>query len=1855
MKITRNIVAFISAVILTANNIAPLTNLAVEIPNIDITVCETDVTSNYGKSVVGWKDWTIGNSEYSELKLNSGEDTVSFSSKGSSVLAAIKLINQAKMLGNYDFTISIFVKWINDNNYYNNGNIVDWNAALSFVPDGNSTSGTAVLSKVLSYGKDYKTEEDLMKLLIDYRKDGKGVIAKIDLYSYVLCGNLTQDEKDIEVIKTKSTDRTKFSEYKASDIKELYVFDCSNRIESFSDKDDNPLNDKDKEIQERSNKAYRISNYTQTQKEHLALIKNKYMTQKDISIFKWNMILSQFTIPYVNTIKDVANSKQWTSLQSNLNSIEFSNEDIDSDFIDNINSYINYLKSNSSNFVDVLEVLKGDSYYTTVFTEDNKIATVSDMLYGNVLYLKDNYAVNLESSTDTTEEGIETDVTEVLSPDIMLEETASSLNASYGNTEDTTDITSTLVNNITAINNTTYFVKLNEYYNLLNKDKEAIYDEILRNSNVIEIALPCYVNTDSTFMYNTVFLTNAMKYSNEDTNDKSLAKFIEKFVDKPLILDMYGNLCIEDSGRYIVVYPSYANPLYSSDSLDDEDVVGIVYDDYANQITQRYQVQIDGSNKILTAVDNSAITITNKQALNKIVSPVVDNDTAIGMYGTTDKGSFQVTDIKSPNGVASKDLWIPRINYNNTDRRLNLLSAFIDNTTLYIGSLTLLSMITDKESNSPKEWYDNLKYPTFNYTANNITIDNDDIAPEDTNKPINDSSFSGDATLERILPEVFYECIGASNSYDLKGVGMSDGKLFVSNANDSTIISEDGSIHTPFSTPRYAYAGNMVYFSVNNKIPGVVLDGTHNVTYPFIPIFDNHKGIFSNGGSLSQYAILNGNMPNSISDVCKSRSKITSEEDHNSTGIYNMENLWLSTFIDASKFYTYLTLNTNIPTMTNKKNNALPNSAVWNYTGEIAKRANDSRTGNDIPYVSLPINLYTIDDASGWNKKEDNIQIVRGGILDSEYKGLIKAVYKNTDNEIDKVNGTKYVMRNQYIKNDLVSYTVDDILFIAALWDGYYINKSPIVRKFDAKSITTGELYTDKDTVLTPYNILSDNNVNRLYYTRITNNSMNIDIKDIIVNNYVSESSIRATTEVYNCIYNQPLLMISVYKNGYEDNLERWVSELKDDGSEARYMMDLISQVVKYPITGTSNLITGLCQYLHSNLSNSSVGTFLNFSLFSNLILYSDIFKWYLIIQGIVVSLSIVIFLIMNMFSDDKKIIVNCSKILALGFIPVFMLYSTSNLFNITSKVLLSDLTTNVVVTGMEYNQNKIPKELYGSDDDILIDDLYFKENSKPYIEVLADKNGNKIPVELEELYSLTQLSGISELKVFSERTSEYWYSPDRFVPVNYERYGDSIFFYFYDWYMYQYLSYCTSKNLSDYSLYSSNEQSTDSGNNHDIKSQMESQFMKSRGNFSKMYNDDSYVLCYNATEVKDICGLSNLFDITSIYCDSNRLLSDIINDFIELEEYYGSANLDSNNIMRNSFVHLTQGNMFELYYSNAFKMDKGSNTHMSNLVFSSSNIPKETGRVTDRVYASYGLLKEHTGNKSSRLSNFETRLYKVNKRTYKDISKLCNKYDDDIISDNILIYMTALNATFEFNREFANDNAFTGICTSSISTDMLFKSMFSKDYKQIVSDDNIVFVVYKEYGLINAILLTLSEVVLILSSLIMSVIHLGLFVSCMISTFYINDMIVTKTLLNILKYTGLLFLFEVCMLLSIRLLNGLLLTVHTSASVSISIIIFLLLGISIFIWSFKLLIRFFKNLKQFGGDAVSEVLDDFKKVLFVSNIKTTVSDIADKANRLLSNYTTKKSNDKFDNNVVRRNIQEARRKKNIEESEDGE
>ena len=1848
MKITRNIVAFISAVILTANNIAPLTNLAAEIPNVDTTVCETVVTSNYGKSVVGWKDWTIGNSEYSELKLNSGEDNVSFSSKGSSVLAAIKLINQAKMLGNYDFTVSIFVKWINDNNYYNNGNITDWNAVLSFVPDGNSASGTTVLSKVLSYEKDYKTEEDLMKLLIDYSKEGKGVIAKIDLYSYVLCGDLTQDEKDIEVIKTKITDRTKFSEYKASDIKELYIFDCSNRIESFSDKDDNPLQDKDKEIQERSNKSYRISNYTQTQKEHLALIKNKYMTQKDISVFKWNMILSQFTIPYVNTIKDVANSKQWTSLQSNLNSIEFNNDDIDSGFVDNINSYISYLKSNSSNFVDVLEVLKGDSYYTDVFTEANKIATVSDMLYGNVLYLKDNYAVNLEYNTDTTEEGNETAITEVLSPDITLEETMNSVSTSYENTENTTDIVSASVNKSTATDNTTYFVKLNEYYNLLNKDKEAIYDEILRNSSVIEIALPCYVNTDSTFMYNTVFLTNAMKYSNEDADGKSLSKFLEKFVDKPLFIDMYGNLCIEDNGRYVVVYPSYANPLYSSNSLDDEDVVGVVYDDYANQITQRYQVQIDGSNKMLTAVDNSSITITNKQALDKIVSPIVDNDTAIGMYGTTDKGSFQVTDIKSPDGIASRDLWIPRINYSSTDRRSNLLSAFIDSTTLYVGSLTLMSMLTDNESNSPKEWYDNLKYPTFNYTLNNITSDNDEIE-------INDDSFRGDATLERILPEVFYECIGTSNSYDLKGVGMSDGKMFVSNANDSAIISEDGNICTPFNTPRYAYAGNMVYFSTNNKIPGMMLDGIHNVTYPFIPIFDNHKGVFPNGGSLSQYAILNGNMPNSISDVCKSRSKITSEEDHNSTGVYNIENLWLSTFIDASKFFTYLTLNTNIPTMTNKKNNALPNSAVWNYTNEIAKRANDSRTGSDIPYVSLPINLYTIDDASGWNKKEDNIKIVRGGILDSEYKGLIKAIYKSTDNEMDKVNGTKYVMRNPYIKNDFVSYTTDDILFIAALWDGYYINKSPIVRKFDAKSITTGELYTDKDTILTPYNILSDNNVNRLYYTRITNNSMNIDIKDIIINNSVSESSVRATTEVYNCIYNQPLLMLSVYKNGYGDNLERWVSELKDDGSEARYMMDLISQVVKYPITGTSNLITGLCQYLHSNLSNSSVGTFLNFSLFSNLILYSDIFKWYLIIQGVIVSLSIVILLIRSVFSESTKIIANCSKILALGFIPVFMLYFTSNLFNMVSNVLLSDLTTDVVVTGMEYNQNKVPKELYGSDYDILIDDLYFKENSKPYIEVLADNNGNKISIELEELYGLTQLSGVSELKVFNERTSESWYSYDRFVPVNYERYGDSVFFYFYDWYMYQYLSYCTSKNLSDYSLYITNEQSTDNGNSQDIKSQMESQFMKSRGNFSKMYNDDSYVLCYNDTEVKDICGLSNLFDITSINCDNNRLLSDIVNDFIELEEYYDNVNLDSNNIIRNPFVHLTQGNMFELYYSNAFKIDKGSNTHMSNWAFSSSNITKETGRIADRVYASYGLLKEHTGNKSSRLSNFETRLYKVNKRTYKDISKLCNKYGDDTISDNILIYMTALNTTFEFNREFANDNVFTGICTSSISTDMLFKSMFSKDYKQIVSDDNIVFVVYKEYGLINAILLTLSEVVLILSFLIMSVIHLGLFVSCMISTLYINDMIVTKTLLNVLKYTGLLFLFEVCILLSIRLLNGLLLTAHTSAAVSISIIIFLLLGISIFIWSFKLLIRFFKNLKQFGGDAVSEVLDDFKKVMSTSAIKTLVSDIADKANKLLSNYTTKKSNDKFDNNVVRRNIQEARRKKNIEESEDGE
>jgi hypothetical protein len=385
----------------------------------------------------GWKQWKQWDGPWQDTIMRPGSDTVAYTGCLSCTYA--KAYIQAGLIPSTqtDYDINTFVNWGVANGLYDSNSCVKDHELARCYPNADRSNPAFVL--VTDNGCDSngwvslsgKSWTEVAKELTAVRNRGNLAIVEVRApgMHFELAGDPfinENGEADLELcdsgwngtteaVLSKNSRFTAFIDYMEiarADGKPVYpnsVFETDDtaQLESVSQNTE----------EDSSSPLYRLSSYNDSQKESLALLQNKTMSSQEVAAWKWNLIVSQFTIPYVNSLKDTLSSDTWTKLYKSVQDTSWEQnpylkkgaQTVNEDFEEGAKQYLEYLKTNSSKLNDTLRLLynEDDNVYTPLLNDDKKTASVSDLYNGSVLYIMDNItltgdAVIEKSKVETT-------------------------------------------------------------------------------------------------------------------------------------------------------------------------------------------------------------------------------------------------------------------------------------------------------------------------------------------------------------------------------------------------------------------------------------------------------------------------------------------------------------------------------------------------------------------------------------------------------------------------------------------------------------------------------------------------------------------------------------------------------------------------------------------------------------------------------------------------------------------------------------------------------------------------------------------------------------------------------------------------------------------------------------------------------------------------------------------------------------------------------------------------------------------------------------------------------------------------------------------------------------------------------------------------------------------------------------------------------------------------------------------------------------------------------------------------------------------------------------------------------------
>lgn len=784
--------------------------------------------------------------------------------------------------------------------------------------------------------------------------------------------------------------------------------------------------------------------------------------------------------------------------------------------------------------------------------------------------------------------------------------------------------------------------------------------------------------------------------------------------------------------------------------------------------------------------------------------------------------------------------------------------------------------------------------------------------------------------------------------------------------------------------------------------------------------------------------------------------------------------------------------------------------------------------------------------------------------------------------ERKSVYGTdQYILQNKAVSDALFNYPVEDICLIAQMWNTeIFKNLSINSIKLEETPLSSGVHY---DEVLTLPNVLNADNNKTLAFTRTS------DLINSFEFSTTSNGTKRCTTQqtIFMLDYNVPVVMLAVNKNAYGENLVRLISNLESGTDMPIALLDSIWYITKHPIKALNNLTLSLSQLLHNAFTNLGIG-----NPFASIVASDFIIKYrmhlFVVTCGLLgLGIFRVGIRLLQRKALPEQFLGLIGRAIVLSFVPIFVVTSMCDCIAKITGIYLNSTSTKIIAQGVSYqtSASKIVDEKLVFFDNVNDADQDFFRYSI--------RNNKNEKVALSKMYN-----DVSYRTWFDTSVGTPWYSPEKFMPVHRKYYGESAFYYFYDWITYQYLGYLYNQDpTSDIKLLTPVEEEI--SNLDSFKSRVGISYRlysSNEGLLNEMYRDKSYTFSEINEEVytKDVLGLSTLFNKVDtsvpgkvkIYDDSRDYHEKINQKFTysyassgkDLETYYPIYDLfclewrKSNKLCKHNMM------VYDASYRSLYEKLPIPEDYM--------DIPV-TGRIPGVIYAS----EANIYSADIQATAFEKYLASINE---KYISSFYSSEWGDL-KDTDIIFVMAVKATLLFNKTM-------GLKGNTLESDLSLSSVLKSVYLPVSGNYNsFTYSLMKRYGntAVMPVCVVISELFLVLTALarnLLLVLLIGTSLRFSMSIFLTNAEIkrifqtqVKQCLLYIIIYVGI--------ILSLVFANFIVNLVNYSLVALIVAVLLLILYYAVFMWAFFQVECLFREFKTFGETRLNKKLQELKDI----------------------------------------------------------
>lgn len=721
----------------------------------------------------------------------------------------------------------------------------------------------------------------------------------------------------------------------------------------------------------------------------------------------------------------------------------------------------------------------------------------------------------------------------------------------------------------------------------------------------------------------------------------------------------------------------------------------------------------------------------------------------------------------------------------------------------------------------------------------------------------------------------------------------------------------------------------------------------------------------------------------------------------------------------------------------------------------------------------------------------------------------------------------------------------------------------------------------------------------------------------------------------------------------------------------------LISYLIDNPIKGTGNVILCIMEIVHEATTQNGVGNLLNCNFVIRFIINTNIYTYIVAICMILMAIAIgyyAILFIKGIFPlphllrlFGRGFIITTIPIVAIAFLNYWIMgISDGGFSSISSRAIIRDIETYKQEL-KEVEEETLEDGRFAVYSDEQLHEMAFNGSTYKGTDYSSIQMTFKDPygkeqnrnIAVNDLYNQLCSEEFFDVKKMESTENHLLYQCNNFTPVHYEYYTDSVFYYFYDWVVYQYLHYwqthpSVNKEVHDIAVQFIPPEKTEARDEYvDRISDLWIAFSKnSTGNVRTMYLDDTYVYPRNSEFINDICGLSSMLrmvpDDNKEYCLPNDIymstnsfkelyktgsqsFSALYGDYDTYLETIGTEKDQSKNLLIP--VTLTNSGSW-LYYSDrklgsgtykgsrftpTFLLDKyhvdyySSWNDTADLKKSNFVEMQKSQRVPLRVYGSYARMFQDLGKIDA--DRLEVSLNSINEQAYKSIYNTINKYSGQVTDEVLLMYI-ALEMTSSWNREMSawgHEVYPQGITADDLTLDKVLKGVYADD---TASSNTMSFMrlVATKYNGFVAFLVLLLDIMYILTGaarvLLLLLLNVSIFISCM-SVLFTHKFKLNEWTIGLFCQIAAVVLVQFLFVGSMNLASNFI-SVNNNFSTIVATLILIVIALLMFSITLACAFALIKSMRTFGGvkimDAVANCVEEVRQEMSVSHSQKTLN-----------------------------------------------